>query len=184
MTTENPTLPAACGPYRPPWALLLGAAGLLTLAVYAPVAGFGFITTDDPWYVFQNPAVTRGLTFSGLRWALTAFYASNWHPLTWLSHMLDCQLFGLDAGAHHLVSLGFHLTNSALVFLLFDRLTGRRWRSFFLAGIFALHPLHVESVAWIAERKDVLSGCLGLLALLCYARYAAEPTRKNYLLAA
>jgi tetratricopeptide (TPR) repeat protein len=172
---------ANCGPYRPPWVLLLAALGLLTLAVYAPVSNFDFITTDDPFYVSNNDVVQRGLTFPGLVWALKAFEANNWHPLTWFSHMLDCQLFGLDAGAHHLVNLTFHLANSLLVFWVFARMTGRRWRSFFLAGIFALHPLHVESVAWIAERKDVLSGFLALLALWAYARYAEAPTRKNYI---
>src|SRR5690348_3934354 len=107
--------------------------------------------------------VKSGLSANGIFWAFTHFYASNWHPLTWLSHMVDCQLFGLHAGAHHLVNVAFHIANVVLLFLLLERLTGARWRSAMVAALFALHPLHVESVAWVAERKDVLSTALGLL---------------------
>jgi tetratricopeptide (TPR) repeat protein len=118
--------------------------------------------------------VQRGKSIKGVIWAFTHFYASNWHPLTWISHMLDCQLFGLHAGGPHLVNVALHAANGVLLFLLLQRLTGAQWRSAMVAGLFALHPLHVESVAWIAERKDVLSTFFGLLALLAYARYVKE----------
>jgi tetratricopeptide (TPR) repeat protein len=141
-------------------------------AVYWPVARFDFINFDDPLYVTGNDHVKPGLTWDGLCWAFTTFNASNWHPLTWLSHMADCQLFGLQPGAQHLVNVLFHAANTVLLFVLLRNLTGARWRSGLVAGLFALHPLHVESVAWISERKDVLSTFFGFLSLLCYARYA------------
>ena len=143
----------------------------VTLAAYWPVTGFEFVNLDDPDYVTANPFVARGLTWSGLLWAFQASHAGNWHPLTWLSHMLDVQMFGLNAGPHHLVNLLFHLANTVLLFLLFQRMTGAMWRSAFVAGIFALHPLHVESVAWVAERKDVLSTFFGLLSIWAYVSY-------------
>src|SRR5260221_3342254 len=133
-------------------ALLLG----LTMATYWPVLHSDFINYDDQDYVTQNPQVTKGLSWANLGWAFRSGYASNWHPVTWLSHMMDAQLFGSKAGGHHLVNLLFHLANGLLVFVLLNRMTGALWRSGFAAGLFALHPLHVESVAWIAERKDVL----------------------------
>ena len=164
---------------------LLGAVclalGLATLAVYLQTSGHGFIRLDDGQYVYENPMVEAGLTASGLAWAFTTFTAANWHPLTWLSHMLDCQLFGLNAGAHHLVNVAFHLANSLLLFLICARMTRRPWRSLVVAGIFALHPLHVESVAWIAERKDVLSTFFGMLALLLYVRYTEAATAWRYM---
>ena len=141
-------------------------------AVYWPVARFDFINFDDPLYVTGNEHVKPGLTWDGLCWAFTTFNASNWHPLTWLSHMADCQFFGLQPGAQHLVNVLFHAANAVLLFVLLRNLTGARWRSALVAGLFALHPLHVESVAWISERKDVLSTFFGFLSLLCYARYA------------
>jgi Flp pilus assembly protein TadD len=153
---------------------------IAVLMVYAQTLGYQFVTYDDPEYVFKNASVTGGLTFAGLRNAFTSFYAANWHPVTWLSHMLDCQLFGLNAGAHHGVNLLLHMTTTALLFLAFTRMTGKPWRSAFVAGIFALHPLHVESVAWISERKDVLSGFFASLTLLAYARYAEAPSRPRY----
>jgi tetratricopeptide (TPR) repeat protein len=141
-------------------------------AVYWPVARFDFINFDDPLYVTGNEHVKPGLTWDGLCWAFTTFNASNWHPLTWLSHMADCQFFGLQPGAQHLVNVLFHAANAVLLFVLLRNLTGARWRSALVAGLFALHPLHVESVAWISERKDVLSTFFGFLSLLFYARYA------------
>jgi len=118
--------------------------------------------------------VRAGLTFKGILWAFTHFYASNWHPLTWISHMLDCQVFGLNAAGPHVVNVLFHAANAILLFLLLHRLTHAQWRSAIVAGLFALHPLHVESVAWISERKDVLSTFFGLLSLLAYDRYVNE----------
>ncbi len=145
--------------------------GLATLALYWPVHGFDFLNYDDQDYVSMNPQVQGGLTAAALGWAFTTDHAGNWHPLAWLSHMLDCQVFGLDPGAHHLVNTAFHAVNSVLLFLLLRRLTGATWRSAWVAGIFALHPLHVESVAWVSERKDVLSAFFFILTLLAYDAY-------------
>jgi protein O-mannosyl-transferase len=152
--------------------LLIG----LTWAAYWPVHQAGFINFDDPEYVTANPEVFHGLTWHGVVWAFTHVHASNWHPLTWLSHMADCSLFGGNAAGPHLVNVGFHLANTLLLLLFLWRMTGAVWRSGFVAALFALHPLHVESVAWISERKDVLSTFFGLLTLLAYLRYF-EPSK-------
>ncbi|HSQ31261.1 MAG TPA: tetratricopeptide repeat protein [Gemmatimonadaceae bacterium] len=143
----------------------------ITVVAFAAVRRFGFVDYDDFDYVATNPHVTPGLTSQGIWWAFTSGYAANWHPLTWLSHMLDVQLFGMNAGAHHLVSLGFHVANTLLLFAVMSRMTGSEWRSAFVAALFAIHPMHVESVAWIAERKDVLSTFFFLLTLWAYAEY-------------
>jgi tetratricopeptide (TPR) repeat protein len=143
----------------------------VTIGVYAQVGGFDFINYDDPGYVTENNEVKAGLTPHGIAWAFTHFREANWHPLTWLSHMLDVQIFGLRAGWHHLVNVALHVANVVLLFLLLQRTTRAPWRSAVVAALFALHPLHVESVAWIAERKDVLSTFFGLLALTAYAKY-------------
>jgi len=147
---------------------------MATLALFWPVAHFEFIDFDDPTYVTDNAMVQQGLTAESVRWGLTASVCANWHPLTLYSHMLDCQLYGLNAGKHHITNLLFHAVNGVLVFLLFRRLTGTLWRSALVAALFAWHPLHVESVAWIAERKDVLSAFFGLLSLLAYAGFIRE----------
>ncbi len=154
--------------------LICLALALVTASVYWQVHGFGFVNFDDPDYVSDNPVVKHGLTFNGIIWAFTHFYASNWHPLTWISHMLDCQLFGLNPTGPHVVNVLIHIANSILLFLLLQRVTGAQWRSAIVAGLFALHPLHVESVAWISERKDVLSTFLGLLSLLAYTQYVIK----------
>ncbi len=146
--------------------------GLLTLAVYWPVRQNGFIDYDDQQYVTQNEHLRQGVTWGATRWALSSGYAANWHPLTWLSHMLDYQLFGLNPAGHHLVNLAFHILNAVLLLLVLEAMTGALWRSTFVAALFALHPLHVESVAWVAERKDVLSAFFGLLCLWAYIAYA------------
>ena len=146
--------------------------GLLTLVAFAPVAGHEFVNYDDLDYVSANRHVETGLTWENVAWAFTTGHASNWHPLTWLSHMLDWQLFGNSPPAHHLVSLAFHIANTLLVFLVFRSITGSHGRSAIVAALFALHPLHVESVAWVSERKDVLSALFFLLTLWAYARYA------------
>ena len=140
-------------------------------AAYYPILGHDFINFDDPDYVTENEWVKQGLTWAGFKWAFNLGPASNWHPLTWLSHMLDCQLFGLNAGHHHFTSGLFHLANTLLLFVLLRSLTGTLWRSAGVAALFALHPLHVESVAWLSERKDVLSTLFGLLTLIAYGRY-------------
>lgn len=165
-------------------ALWIGAALIAAVvAVYAQVYRHDFIDFDDPAYVSENLHVSRGLRLEGVIWAFTTGHAANWHPLTWLSHMADCTLFGLRPGAHHLVNVLFHAANALLLFAFFYSLTGAAWRSAFVAGLFALHPLHVESVAWLAERKDVLSTFLGLLALWAYARHAQNPATGRYLTA-
>jgi protein O-mannosyl-transferase len=146
---------------------------LLTVLVYLPVRNAGLVVFDDPIYV-GDPHVRAGLTGAGVKWAFTTWHASNWHPLTWLSHMLDASLFGPDAGRQHLVNVLFHTANALLLFLLLMRMTGKMWTATFVAALFALHPLHVESVAWLSERKDVLSAFFGLLALLAYARYVEK----------
>lgn len=148
---------------------------LLTLAVlivYWPVGQFGFVEYDDNLYVFDNPEVRRGLSWWGLVWSFVDAHAANFHPLTWLSHMLDCQLFGLNAGAHHWVNVILHAANAVLLFLLLRSLTGRVGRSAVVAALFALHPLRVESVAWISERKDVLAGFFFMLTVWAYAAFA------------
>ena len=150
--------PASAAPARrvaPRW--IYAALLLVTAAVYTPVAGFDFVRFDDPDYVTQNEQVRAGLTWHGVGWAFTTGHVANWHPLTWLSHMLDVQLFGLDAGAHHVVNVAFHVANTLLLFVALQRMTGAVGRSAVVAALFAVHPLHVESVAWVSERKDVLS---------------------------
>ena len=149
-------------------ALLLA---LTTLLAYLPVWQHAFVVYDDPEYVTENPLVQAGLTWPGVRWAFTTWHVSNWHPLTWLSHLLDCELFGLHAGPHHLVNVLFHALNAALLFVLLRRWTGALWPAALVAALFAWHPLRVESVAWVAERKDVLSLCFALFTMLAYTRY-------------
>lgn len=145
-----------------------------TAAAYWQAGSLGFLNFDDPEYVTENDHVRAGLTWEGVVRAFTSFQAANWHPLAWLSHMLDCQIFGVAAGPHHLVNVALHILNSLLLFWLLTSLTSSTWRSATVAAMFALHPAHVESVAWIAERKDVLSTGFGLLALLMYARYVGQ----------
>jgi hypothetical protein len=164
---------------------ILGAAlALLTLAVWLPALRNGFVNLDDGFYVYGNPHVRPGITRAGLAWALTANVASNWHPLTLLSHMLDCRLFGLEPAGHHATSLLLHLANTLLLFAVLRGMTGAPVRSALVAALFAVHPLHVESVAWIAERKDVLSALFWILAMGAWARYARLPSPGRYLLVA
>ena len=149
---------------------------LVTLAVYWPITRHGFIGFDDPPYITENPNVQSGLTWQGLVWAFKIGYAAYWQPVTWISHMLDCQLFGLHPAGHHLVNILFHISNALLLFYILNRLTGSVWRSFFVAAFFAWHPLRVESVAWAAERKDVLSAFFFLLTLCAYAKAVSRVT--------
>jgi tetratricopeptide (TPR) repeat protein len=158
--------------------LCLLAAG--SLGAYWPLFHCGFVNYDDPEYVTNNLMVRQGLSLAGFRWAFSTMHAANWHPLTWLSHMLDCRLFGLNAGNHHATSLLLHVANALLLFSVLRRMTGALWRSALVAALFAWHPLHVESVAWIAERKDVLSTFFGLLSIWAYAGYVkAEGRMQN-----
>ena len=164
---------------RPRFIALLLVLG--TLAVYLPASHHGFTLFDDNDYVTENPMVENGLTWAGVKWAFTTWHASNWHPLTWISHMADCQMAGLNPSVPHCENVLFHAANAVLLFALLLRLTGLRadasarqaggvWPAAFIAALFAWHPLHVESVAWIAERKDVLSTCFALLTLLAYTK--------------
>lgn len=146
----------------------------LCLAIYAQTLGFDFIDLDDDQYILNNPFVTDGFGLGSVKWALTAFYASNWHPLTWISHQIDVSLFGLEPGGHHAVNVILHIANSLLLFSLARRLTGAFWKSAAIAALFAVHPTHVESVAWIAERKDVLSTLFWLLSTYAYVVYASR----------
>ncbi len=165
---------------RPDLLILLGLAAV-TFAIYAQVIGHQFITLDDPTYIQENPMVNRGVTLAGLAWAFTTFHATNWHPLTWISHMIDCQLFGTNAGRHLLVNALIHVANTLLIFWFLLRTTHARWPSALVAALFALHPLHVESVAWASERKDTLSTFFGLLSLIAYSRYAEAPAISRYM---
>lgn len=160
---------------RPRLIALLLAFG--TLLVYMPAADHGFSLYDDGDYVTENRVVQNGLTWAGIKWAFTTWHASNWHPLTWISHMADCEMFGPNPAGPHCVNILLHVANSVLLFALLLRLVDLIWPAAFVAALFAWHPLHVESVAWISERKDVLSTFFGLLALLSYARYAQKRSR-------
>jgi hypothetical protein len=152
-----------------------------TLLVFGQVRNHDFTNWDDPLYVTENPHVQAGLSPKNLVWAFTTTHASNWHPLVWLSLMLDSELYGLNPGGYHLTNLLLHIANTLLLFLVLRRMTGALWRSGFVAALFALHPLHVESVAWVAERKDVLSTFFWMLTIWAYVRYAERPSPHRYL---
>jgi protein O-mannosyl-transferase len=147
---------------------------IVTLLVYLPMLRHGFVNYDDPDYITGNSHVKAGLTWSGVAWAFQSGESSNWHPLTWISHMADCQVYGLKPAGHHLTNLLLHTANTLLLFILLNRLTGAPWRSAMVAALFAWHPLHVESVAWASERKDVLSAFFWMLTLLAYTRFVEE----------
>ncbi|MGI8437486.1 MAG: tetratricopeptide repeat protein [Chthoniobacterales bacterium] len=166
-------------PFTPGLCLLLVA---LVGLVFGQSLGFGFANVDDADYVTKNPAVTHGLTVHGFIWAFTHFHAANWHPLTWISHMLDCQIYGLRPRGHHLTNLLLHSATAVTLFLTLRAMTRALWPSAFVAAVFAVHPLRAESVVWIAERKDLLSGFFFALTLLAYLRYTRRPGRGNYLL--
>ena len=160
--------------------IVILALAVLTIATYWRVAGNEFISYDDDIYVYGNHHVQEGITPKSLKWAFNIGFASNWHPLTWISHMVDCRLFGPKPMGHHLVNVVFHVLNTALLMLVLMRMTGSLRRSAFVAGLFAVHPLHVESVAWIAERKDVLSAFFWLLTMGAYVLYSEKPSIKRY----
>ena len=161
---------------------------VLTWLVFGQTLWHDFINYDDPRYVYENTKITGGLSISGIAWAFTHIHSLNWHPLTTISHMLDCQLYGLKAGPHHFTNVLLHTLTAILLFLVLQQMTGGPsrtgsiWRSAFVAAVFAIHPLRVESVAWIAERKDVLSGVFFMLTLLAYVYYARLPRVERYLL--
>jgi hypothetical protein len=147
---------------------------LAVILVFGRTVRHEFVNYDDDQYFYSNPHVQAGLSWAGTMWAFGTRYASNWHPLTWLSLMLDAEVFGTGPAGPHLTNVLLHAANAVLVYLLLRGMTGAQWRSAFVAAVFALHPLRVESVAWVAERKDVLSGFFGLLTLVMYGRYAVE----------
>ena len=156
---------------------------VIVLLVFGRTLRYGFVNFDDNDYVYQNAEVTKGLTLQGIVWAFTDSHAGNWHPLTWLSHMLDCQLYGLNAGGHHLTNVLLHAATAILLFLVLRQMTAALWPSAFVAAVFAVHPLRVESVAWVSERKDVLSGLFFMLTLHAYVRYARSPFSLRHYLA-
>jgi hypothetical protein len=163
--------------------MLLGALLVFaTLLLYSSVRHHEFLDFDDSQYVIENIHVSTGLKLDNVVWAFTTFYAANWHPLTWLSHMMDCQLFGLNSGSQHMVNVALHATNVLLLFLLLQKATGAVWRSLFVAALFAVHPLNVETVAWVAERKSLLSALFSLLTIAAYGWYVSRPGWKKYLL--
>lgn len=154
----------------------------ITWAVFGQTFHHQFINYDDPLYVYDNPHVRAGLSWHGIAWSFTHVHSQNWHPLTTISHMLDCQVFGLNPGAQHLVNVFWHSIAAVLLFLLLAEVTNSIWSSAFVAAVFAVHPLRVESVAWIAERKDVLSGMFFMLTLLGYVHWTRRPTLARYLM--
>lgn len=160
--------------------ICIALAGLIWL-VFGQTLRHDFINYDDPRYVYENTKITSGLSLSGIAWAFTHVHSMNWHPLTTISHMLDCQLYGLNAGWHHFTNVLLHALAAILLFLALQQMTGTRWRSAFVAAVFAIHPLRIESVAWVAERKDVLSGVCFMLTLLAYVYYTRAPSLRRYL---
>jgi protein O-mannosyl-transferase len=167
---------------RVAYAWLAVALVVLTVLVYQPVLQSRFLGLDDDDYLTSNPNVQHGLTAAGVKWAFTSFHASNWHPLTWMSHTLDWQLYGSGPIGHHAANLVIHVANVLLLFWVLTLLTGMAWRSAFVAALFAIHPLHVESVAWVSERKDVLSTLFWLLTMLAYVTYARRGGAARYVL--
>jgi hypothetical protein len=153
---------------------------IVVLVFYNPVTHNRFIRFDDDGYITDNPDVRAGLTWNTVKWAFTTYQQANWHPLTWLSHALDCQLFGLNPAGSHYVNVLLHAINAILLFLLLQSATGFRWRSLMVAALFAVHPINVESVAWAAERKNVLSTVFFLLAMYAYGAYARKPGLSRY----
>src|SRR5467141_3408324 len=184
MNTRSCKAKKIQSPHSPaPRATILGVSIFLmaiTWLVFGETLRHPSINFDDQEYVFENPKINTGVTSTGVLWAFTHSHAENWHPLTSISHMLDCQLFGLQAGWHHFTNVLLHTIAVILLFLVFREMTGALWRSAFVAAVFAIHPLRVESVAWIAERKDVLSGVFFMLTLGAYVRYIRRQTFGRY----
>jgi len=180
--SERPSVAVIPTPARVKQVLAIAALlAVCTLALYSRVGGHPFISYDDQYYVYENSHVKEGLTWATLTWSLTATEEANWHPITWLSHALDCELFGLNPSGHHWMNVAIHALNAVLLFLLLWRVTGATGRSLLAAALFALHPLNVESVAWVAERKNVLSTLFFLLALGAYGWYARKPSVPRYI---
>lgn len=182
MTGEHPLIARFKASRHQASLICLGLA-LLTIAVYWRVGTFEFVNYDDNEYITENPWVEVGLRWQSVRWAFTTAHASNWHPLTWISHMADCQLFGMRSGPHHLVSMVFHIVNTLLLFLVLARATRELWKPAFVAALFALHPLHIQSVAWVAERKDLLSTFFWFLGIGAYLLYVERKSVAPFLAA-
>jgi hypothetical protein len=172
----QPTLPIDSGNYRAVFGVCVFLLGVIWV-VFGQTLGYGFVNYDDDQYVYENPQVIHGLNLKGIEWAFTHSVMANWHPLTVMSHMLDCQLYGLSPGGHHLTNILLHTATAILLFLVLRRMTGFLWRSAFVAAVFAIHPLRVESVAWVSERKDVLSGLFFMLTVGAYVRYVQRQSR-------
>ncbi|HET6923128.1 MAG TPA: hypothetical protein VFI16_08270, partial [Anaeromyxobacteraceae bacterium] len=187
-SSDGPRAPGAAGAAafagRIQPALVASALCALVAFVFWRSGGFGFVAFDDPRYVLDNPHVRAGLSRDGIRWAFSATWAANWHPLTWLSLMLDVEAFGLDPGWMHRLNVLWHCADTVLLFLLLRSATGSAWRPALVAALFGIHPLHVESVAWISERKDVLSAFFWLAAMAAWVSYARRPGAGRYLLVA
>lgn len=181
---SDPLAPDAVSPTRRNLTLYGISLAVLTILIYLPLRGHPFVSYDDGIYITANPYVQEGLTWKTVTWAFTRFYDANWHPLTWLLHSVNYKLFGMNAGGHHVASLLLHLFNVVLLFMLLARITGAAGRSAFVAALFAVHPLNVESVAWAAELKNVLCTFFFLLALGAYGWYALKPSVKRYVLVA
>lgn len=179
MGRPSPRFPQPSGSPRHVFFLCLALIAAV-FCIYGQTLGFGFVNCDDPAYVYDNPHVCAGLTWDGFVWAVTYGDFGHWHPLTWLSHMLDVQVWGLNAGGHHLTSVLLHAANVVLLFLVLRRMTGTVWRSAFVAALFAVHPLRVESVVWISDRKDMLAGFFFMLVLWLYEEYIRRPSRRRY----
>ena len=181
--SQSPAHPLAESAVKKPYPLLIYVVlALATFVAFEQLRNNEFIDYDDDHYVTRNQRVTGGITGESILWAFTTTHAANWHPLTWLSHMLDCELFELNAGWHHLTSLFLHIANTLLLFWVFKRMTKAVWPSAFVAALFALHPLHVESVAWVSERKDVLSSLFWMLTMAAYVTYTERPGIGRYML--
>jgi hypothetical protein len=148
---------------------------VVTFSIYWQVTDYSLVNYDDDYYITDNLRVQKGISIESLKWSFTTTYYYNWHPLTWISFLIDIQLFGLDPGAFHRTNVFFHIANTLILFLVLRTMTGKLWQSAFVAALFALHPLHVESVAWVSERKDVLSTFFWLLTMLSYAWYVKCP---------
>ncbi|MBN2020627.1 MAG: tetratricopeptide repeat protein [Sedimentisphaerales bacterium] len=155
---------------------------LVIFAAYEGVRKNDFVYYDDDTYVTENPSVQKGLNLESIRWAFTSLYQANWHPLTWLSHIIDCAVFGMKPAGHHLVSVGFHIANTLLLLLILRKMTGAFWPSVFVSAVFGLHPLGVDSVAWVSQRKNLLSAFFGILTIAAYFRYAQKPGLRRYLI--
>ena len=166
---------------RPVLALVCLALVIATLAIYSQTFGYGFVAYDDDKYVYENPVLRAGLTGTNVAWALSTFYFANWYPLTWISYLTDVQFFGVNAGEMHAVNVLLHVLTTLLLFLALVRMTQQPWRCALVAGLFALHPLNVQSVAWISDRKDVLSAFFAALTLFLYAGYARAPSALRYI---